>query len=146
MKSKTLRNIKVISLLTILLCALFTTFSCSNLFSDVTTSSVSSGETKTPAGEVNRTITVTGTIHNPYEQPRNQSRSAKPSYDYPDKQYVVTATATDGSSTTGNGNTTDNTFAIPLSLGKTWTINVQLLKKETDNTGGTGDTDYDVYL
>nr|MCR4714298.1 hypothetical protein [Treponemataceae bacterium] len=139
MKTKTLLDIKVIALIVFLLCALFTTFSCSNLFSDVTTSSVSSGETKTPAGEVNRTITVTGTIRNPYEQPRNQSRSALPSYDYPDtdKQYVVTATAPGVSGTvSGTADTTNNTFSIPLELGKIWTIKVELQKKET------GDSDY----
>ncbi len=143
MKSKTLRNIKVISLLTILLCAIFTTLSCDNLFSDVTTNYTPTSDTTSPAGDGNRTVTITGTISNPYEQARNNSRSAMPSYAYSDKKYVVTATASDGSGTvSGTGNTTDNTFAIPLSLGKTWTINVQLLKKETDNTGGTGDTDY----
>ena len=80
----------------------------------------------------NRTITITGSVRNSYEENRNNSRAARPSYVYSDKRYVITATATDGSSTTGSGNTTDDTFSIPLTLGKVWTITVKLEKKETD--------------
>ena len=78
---------------------------------------------------------VTGAIRNPYDQSRSVGRSAIPSYAGLDKRYVVTATA-DGVTINGTGNTTNNTFSIPLSIGKKWTITVELQKKES------GDSDY----
>ena len=133
MNSKTLRNIKVISFLTLLLLAFFITFSCDNLFSDVSESQTAPNETVAPSSEGNRTIVVTGAIRNPYDQSRSAGRSAMPSHAYSNKQYVVTATA-DGASATGSAS--NNTFSIPLSIGKKWTITVELQKKET------GDSDY----
>lgn len=135
MKTKTFRNLKVVIFMAFVFSLIFATFSCYNLFSDVTTSYTPPRSADKPAGEGHRTITVTGTIRNPYEQPRNQSRSAIPSYDYSDKKYVVTAKAQgETNPVSGTADTTNNTFSIPLELGKIWTINVQLQKKETGDS------------
>ncbi|MBO4507310.1 MAG: SUMF1/EgtB/PvdO family nonheme iron enzyme [Spirochaetaceae bacterium] len=135
MKSKTLRNIKIVSFLALLLIAFFMSFSCDNLFSDVPTSQTTPNETVAPSSEGSRTITVTGKINNPYET-RSAGRSAMPSYDYSDKQYVVTAKADNDPDSEVDGTVRNDKFSIPLTLGKTWKITVELQKKET------GDTDY----
>ncbi|MBO4704413.1 MAG: hypothetical protein J5647_01605, partial [Spirochaetaceae bacterium] len=132
MKSKTLRNIKVVSFLALLLIAFFMSFSCDNLFSDVAESQVAPCETAAPSNESNRTITVTGRIHNPYET-RSAGRSAMPSHAYTNKQYIVTATAPDVTEPV-SVTTTSPSFSIPLTLGKIWTITVELQKKEASDT------------
>ena len=120
----------VIALFTIILSAVFLFFACGNLFDDITTNYLPLSE---PDEE--RTITLSGSVVNRYLQNNIQSRSAQPEYEWSDTNYIITATAP-GVSGTRNGtpSATGDTFSIPLTLGKVWTINVQMQKKENDDT------------
>jgi len=112
---------------------LTTLFSCNNVITD------NPKNTPSVKPEKDKVVTITGFIRNPYEEAETGSRAALPTSSFNDKRYIVTATAP-GVSGEVSGTVNASVFSIPLSLGKEWTINVEMEKKEE------GDDEYKLVM
>ncbi len=99
-------------------------FSCSNLFDDI----------KVPSTD-GKTVTITGCVGDSQGGNSRAGRMALPSSNFAATDYVVWATASDGSEANpGTVDSTNHTFTIALPLGKVWTITIEMQAKETEDS------------